>query len=666
MRASACLILLIACDGSTPIDAGVDAGPPIHAAPIVSYDAPDDMWSAPWPDERLREGDGTISIAAFPNPRRVSMVDDVKAIIDGMRAFALSSTIYFPMTAPIDASSLPDLAGSVEDDASVYLIDVESGERQPVDVAFYGEPDGPYAPPNLLALLPLQGRPLQPNRRYAAVVTTRVLAADGTAIDVAPATAMVIAGEQPLGMSDGAFAAHTAAIAALTGEDIAALAVFDTGAPQAELAAVRDQVIADVPAPAAFNAAEEYTDFCVFRSTIDMPSYQEGTPPFLESGGGWAFDADGNAIVQRQEESTIWITVPRVAMPDAGFPTAVFVRTGGGGDRPLIERGHHSVNHGPADEEGTGPAMHFARAGWLGVQVDGPLGGLRNTSDPPWDEQFAIFNFTNVIALRDNVRQSALELALLAHVLPSITIDAASCEGFTSMAGDSIVRLDTASLAIMGHSMGATIAPLAAAIEPAYRALILSGAGGSWIENVIFKESPVRVRPNVEVLLRFTSEEELTEHDPALAIFQWAIESADPQVFARHIVDDTESPRHVLMFQGILDTYIPPPIANALSLAFSLDLAGDALDETLTDRPDLARLTPLLPFAGRQVIPLPAMGNRGTSTAVVVQHFEDGIEDGHEVVFQSPEPQLQYRCFLETLASTGTPRVVLPDAIDCN
>jgi pimeloyl-ACP methyl ester carboxylesterase len=669
MRACLCALLLLACDGEPAVDAGTDAGVIPHAAPIVRYDDPSDLFAAPWPDERLREEDGTYSVAAFPNPRNIELVDAVIAMIDRADGAKVSSTIYFPLTGPIDTESLPNLEESLEDDASVFLIDVETGERAPIVVAFSAEPQGPFAPPNLLAVLPMQGRPLRPNTRYAAVVTTRVLAADGTPIDIATATASILDGEQPVGLSDGAFAAHTDAHDRMRGHGIddgliAATAVFDTWDPRAELQALRDQVVTSVPSPdAPFTSVETFDEFCVYTTTIEMPSFQAGTPPFTTEGGAWA--RDGSAFVeQRRERANVYVTVPRRAMPDDGFPTAVFVRTGGGGDRPLIDRGHHSTKHGEPDAPGSGPAMHWARAGWAGVQIDGPLGGLRNTDDPPWDEQFMIFNITNVNALKDNIRQSALELALFAHVLPEITIDASGCDGLTTTAGDSTVRLDTTNLTIMGHSMGATIAPIAAAVEPMYRAMILSGAGGSWIENVIYKERPVAVRPNVELLLRYGSRHVLTEHDPALAIFQWAVETSDTMVYAPGLVDDTDDPRHVLMFQGILDTYIPPPIANALSLAFALDLAGPALDETLTDRPELARLTPLLPIANREAIDLPAMGNREV-TAVVVQHLEDGIEDGHEVVFQAPEPQLQYRCFLETLAE-GVPRVVASDATSCD
>jgi hypothetical protein len=42
---------------------------------------------------------------------------------------------------------------------------------------------------------------------------------------------------------------------------------------------------------------------------------------------------------------------------------------------------------------------------------------------------------------------------------------------------------------------------------------------------------------------------------------------------------------------------------------------------------------------------------------VLVQHPEDGIEDGHEVAFQVAAAKAEWEGFLETLARTGLPIV---------
>jgi hypothetical protein len=46
-----------------------------------------------------------------------------------------------------------------------------------------------------------------------------------------------------------------------------------------------------------------------------------------------------------------------------------------------------------------------------------------------------------------------------------------------------------------------------------------------------------------------------------------------------------------------------------------------------------------------------------------VQHAEDGVEDGHEVMFQLDAPKHQYQCFLDSWL-TGTPSVPAGDDRD--
>ena len=74
----------------------------------------------------------------------------------------------------------------------------------------------------------------------------------------------------------------------------------------------------------------------------------------------------------------------------------------------------------------------------------------------------------------------------------------------------------------------------------------------------------------------------------------------------------------------------------------------------LAEYVDEQRARDMLQYSGHSMITLPSTHN------VVVQHKGDGIEDGHEVLYQTEAPKHQYRCFLETWRTTGAP-VVLPD-----
>lgn len=629
------------------------------------------FYSAPFPDESRRLIEDGIDLSDFPNPdNNVFLMQLLAAVNGGVDGFGTTSTIYFTTDAPIDTANLPDLFDSTDQSASIWLVSVDPEspdyQRRYPFTARFDEDGGPFGTTNLLALLPLQGIVMRPDTRYAAVVFRDLGDVEEQPLGVSAQMAELTNGEQPDGMSEAAFSEYLSAIQALEELEvdvgaIAGLAVFRTGSPTRLFEQMVEHVVNQpIPQPnAPFEAGEVYDGYCVYHTTISMPVFQSGEPPFTNTGGGWTFDEAGDPIAQGFEEANLVATIPRSEMPTGGFPVVVFVRTGGGGDRPLVDRGVWNAE-GELLEAGSGPASNFAAAGFAGVSVDGPHGGLRNVTGG--DEQFLVYNPNNPVATRDNIRQSALELVLLAHILDTISIDMSDCPDANG-GEDHNAFFDVDTVALMGHSTGATIAPLTLAFEPRYRAAILSGAGGSWINNIIHKDSPVEARPLAELIIGYV-ERELHEHDPTLMLLQWSGESADPPVYAGRVTHDAgdAGPRHVLMLQGIVDTYIYPPMANATSLSFGLDLAGPALDETAPELAEFHMLSDVLQFSGGEVLSLPAQGNvvigDDVATAIVVQHLEDGVQDGHEVVFQTEAPKHQYRCFLESLLE-GVPTVVV-------
>ncbi len=620
------------------------------------------FYDAPFPSDDLRTPAGTIDISGFPDPGQVTLMEQARGLLAGVDGFALAGAIYFQASAALDATTLPDAMASLGSDASVAVVGIDPTAADflvphPLDVAFLAD-GGRFGAPDLLAALPIQGAPLAAGETYAAYVTTAVHDADGHPLAASPVIAELARNGTPAGLTGTTLASYRQAVATLATANIAAdtlagLAVFTTEHATATLDIVRADILSRPPptmaAPPTMSAM--FDDYCTFSTTIDMPDYQTGTPPYTTTGGAWGFDGSGHPIVDHSETARVTFTIPRQPTPANGWPLVIFVRTGGGGDEPLVERGVCSTPEFTTPiVPGSGPAQDFAQIGFAGVEVDGPLGGIRNPTGQ--DEEFLIFNITNAAALRDNIRESAVELDLFAHVAPAATFDGSACPGATA------VTFDSQHVALMGHSMGAWIAPLVLASEPTFGAAILSGAGGSYIANIVDKQKPIAPAPVIGALL----DDQIDRHSPALTLIQWAAEPSDPQVYAPAIVRGATQPRSVLMLQGIVDHYIMPSIADATSLALGLDEAGPEYDSTSAElaadgQPELATQ---LPLVGRSMLALPASANvDAATTAVVVQHPGDAIEDGHEVVFQTEPPKHQYRCFL-TSWLVGAP-VVVPD-----
>jgi hypothetical protein len=678
LRGRLAFLALLAFDPCGGTTATSDSAPPPDAMSTTEVHmtfARDGKWlTAPFPSDDLRRADGTVDLSAFPNPQKLGIVHQLTGLIAEGHGFSQNGGVFFSLSGELDASKLPSLDASVTPGSTVFLMGVDAKApdyltRYPVNVSF-AKDGGPYGSPDLLSVVPLQGRPLRPGSTYAAVVLRALGDAKGQPLAISASMAALAQGKTPAGMSAAVHAEYAAALAALAkghvaAGDVAGLSVFTTDTPLAQFQTFKEAILSlPLPKPSVpWMLTDTFPTYCVYQTTIGMPDYQGGKPPFSASGGEWTLDASGKPVVQRVEPAYLYATVPRTAMPKDGFPTSVFIRTGAGGNRPLVDRGRadsktYSMG-GAAVTPGTGPALYFAREGFAGLEVDGPLGGLRNTTNG--NEDFLIFNVGNLPGMRDSIRESGLELVLFAHIATSLTIDAKDCAGFSG----GPVTFDLTHGNIMGHSMGSTILPLALEFEPTYRTAILSGAGASWMANILYKELPLPVLPLVDLLLDYSEmKRELTMGDPMLSMIQWGLDPADPLNYTDLVLREPppgSAPRDVLMEQGIVDHYILPPIADATSLSLGLDLAGKELDDTV---PELSKFTPLdelLRFSGRKTIPLPTQGNwlpdsGPPVTAIVVQHPSDGIEDGHEIVFQTDPPKHEYECFLAT-SLHGVPKV---------
>lgn len=637
---------------------------------MMDHSRQEGFYDAPFPSAEQFGEDGSIQLTQFPNPRNVSFVKKVLAIVNrDTRGYSRMGGVFFRLNDAIDPSKLPTSAQSLSPEASMFLMGISKGgsdylKRLPI-TTHYEADGGPMGAKHLLSMLPVQGILMQPKQSYVAVVMRSLGDAKGEPLGVS-----LRMSELHLGVNTAAFPAHVwnrfqEAVAALKEagidtKEVAGLTTFTTEDPTEGLRTYIEH-LRQKPLPSlqkAWTKTDQFDDYCVYQSELELPVFQAGEPPFLSGGGEWQSLTTPKEVTK--ERARIVVTLPRQQMPEGGWPVVLFVRTGGGGDRPLVDRGVRAKPGGPAVTPGTGPALTFAKAGWAGVSVDGPHGGLRNITKG--DEQFLIFNIINPGSLRDNIRQSALELALMARILQSLQLEGKDCTGLTSSKGKHTFQMDT--LTLMGHSMGATIGPLAVASEPLFKAMILSGAGGSWIENIIHKQSPLAVKPLAELTLQYDQiGRELTTHDPVLSLLQWAGDPADPAQYAHQVIHQPlqgHLPRHVLMLQGIIDTYIMPPIANTLSLSLGLDLAGPSKDKEEPKLKEFVPLTDLLSYAKRSTQALPSSANLTVGErkvmGLVVQHVQGPVEDGHEVVFQTEGPKHQYRCFLESLKK-GTPHI---------
>lgn len=746
------LSLLCACRWFAPPLVGSDECAPQEPEPgkrpSIEFDVDpmrlqDDFFAAPFPSF-ARHRECRLDVSSFPAP--TLLLNRMRQIVQQQTGYARSAGIFFGLSGPlaevdVRAANAPFCGASSDTSAGMdsfpaallFPLPDEDGAPDPnpvpqnrhtIERALLPAGVGGLAPTadqprNLLTLLPRQGFPLRANTLYAAVITDRLATVGETKVGALcdlPSSPALPACAHPV------YARALEIARRVYGVDCARMAgitVFRTGDPQADFRSVTQQARNDSRArfehspelsrdlvPSGLRPRCDTTNFCVYTGTVQLPNYQHGTPPyapFLQWSGRWHEPPGTPAILQNWVNARIVVTLPRRPMPSAGFPAVVYVRAGAGGSGdPLVDRGPTAAPQ-CTFSACRGPAEIFASAGFAGVTVDGPLVGISRAAPLLLNEDLAIFDFLNPDALVDNVRQSALEVALLPTMLASLRIDPnrtdsavkAGCEGLLlPSSARGLAQLDPKHLALLSHSMGSSIAPLSLSADGSadsnehYGAAILSGSGGSFIQNVLYKSLPLPIGA-AGGLLGYSGN--CTPHagDPQLSMMQWALEQADSQVYAHDILFDAtdgQPSRHVLMVQGIIDHYITPPIADAMSLAEDIDLAVspaacsgsprcDVLPEingcsTGIAAPEYPSLQCLLSLDGRAAKTLPQAGNRSGRggrpiTAVVVQHRSVHpvgcpCVDGHEVIYEADLARHQMECFLRGFAADAAGGPLVP------
>jgi hypothetical protein len=552
---------------------------------VLDQNDPHDFYARPFPSDDRKNPDGTIDLSTYPRPS-VLIKEYVDEAARDKHGFGENTCIYFRFSGAIDPMSLPQTPqDSLAADASVFLTEVASGQRIPVRTHMRPK-GGKYAGANLLAMCPFAGLPLAPQTKYTAAVTTKVHAADGTPIQKGGST------------------------------------TFTTGDPTSDMKALRDAIVA-LPAPTpSMLTWQSGGSFDEYDGIYSAPFFQQGTVPFLtpDQGGTIQFDAQGHPQLVRMDQLRFAMTVPKSAMPANGYPMVIYAHGTGGNYRSFITEGL---------------AERLAGVGIAMMSIDQVLHGPRDPTGA--DPEITFFNFQNMAAARDNVRQGGADdfqlLRLAQNWSTSITLPMTNAQ----------VKFDSQSMAFMGHSQGGLTGPLFVAYEPGVRGAVFSGAAGLLIIALLNKTQPVNIPDVVSTLV---NDDPLDEFHPLLSLVQQYFEPADPCNYGRLYfqVPPQGVPAHSI-FQtiGLVDHYAPVPGLKAFMLSMGLQPVGmlpDPIDG--------------LDLAGLNVGTAPVSANvaGGAATGVAAEYVATGY-DGHFVLFDNTAAQRQSTGFLQSLLAGG-------------
>ncbi|MBA2539854.1 MAG: hypothetical protein H0V17_09490 [Deltaproteobacteria bacterium] len=621
------LVVVFGCGGDEP---GVTA---LFALPGGTPG--DDYYATPFPNDLWRDDDGTIDMSLFPTNSLI--VEDYRAAADTLDGFGKNSAIYARFDGALDPASLPDAAGSITDDASIYLVDVDPesatyGERTPISAQFRAGHTQTIGD-NHLSARPFPGFPLADSTTYALVITDRVRDASGNSIGAAPLFRELLGdgGDQLVVDSRQAYAPLIAYLDEAGGDerdDVVSAAVFTTQSATSIATAIRKGVYgAAAPVGTDITSPATNVNFKTFIGNYLAPNLQTGDAPYRDAPTGEIIVTAGVATVQRMEPMRFALTVPAGEPPAGGFPICIYSHGTGGDFTSFID---------------DGTALSLAGQGIAVISTDQVLHGPRN---PGGSAELDFFNIGNPYAMRDNALQGAADAWSQLRL----------ADGLSIVDGQRTVTLDPTKVSFFGHSQGGLTGPAFVAFEPSLSGAVMSGTGGLLYLALLYKTAPLDIPSLVEAFIR---DNPVDEENPSLALVQMWAERADGVNYAPfmtrfpQVVDGVQlAPRNIYQTEGFTDTFTPNPSIEAFATALGGDIVMTA---------DVAEV-PGLALRGRMIKSPPFDTNVNTATAALAQFRQAGGSDGHFVVFDIPSAERQAAEFLGTLARTGTATVVAPN-----
>jgi hypothetical protein len=470
-----------------------------------------DFYATPFPNDLRREADGTIDLSAFPTNSLIA--DKYRMAADTLRGFGLNEAIYVRFDRAIGSPDLPDPAGSVLADASVYLVDVDPaspkrGTRTPIAVKFREEPTRTLGENHLVAR-PYPGFGLSESTTYALVVTKRVGGVTraarfdelmGTGGDARILEARAV--YQPLldWLDEPAGDER---------DDVVSAAVFTTQRVTDVVPALRKAVFA-APQPVATDITvyvpmmdppmdpppPPNPDFTTFVGNYIAPNFQTGDVPYRDAPTGQIILDGDTAVVQRMEPMRFGLTVPTGPVPPNGFPITIYAHGTGGDHLSFVE-------------DGTAEAL--AKQGIAVISTDQVLHGPRN---PAGDPEIDFFNIANPYAMRDNALQGTADAFAQLRL----------AQGMQFQDSGRTIKLDATKVSFFGHSQGGLTGPGFVAFEPSLTGAVLSGTGGLLYLGLLYKTKPLDVSM---LLATFLRDDPVDEDNPSLARAPLWLDRAD-------------------------------------------------------------------------------------------------------------------------------------------
>jgi dienelactone hydrolase len=599
--------------------------------------------TTPFPTDALREGNHLAVLRGLDTivDRHADVVAAHLASLDG---FGVRPLVEIFVTGELDEDSIPARTSALADAAAVIDIDPTSPERGRV-IAMDWHYD---AERRVLQAAPVSGELLREGTRYAGFVTTAVKPLQrASAFDALPANGRWQTTAEALRELDDMQRAGAIA------DEIAGITVFTTQHATAPLLAARSIVDGLPPSDLSFpDPAIIFSGTAALDRVIGVATRaSEGPRAGLERWGndnptGIAhehvgvigtgqmtiarFRSDDSKTDLPDDETfadppsivamdTIPVTfiLPGSPMPADGYPVVIYGH-GLGASRdqllsfaePLTSRGYaivgidmagHGSRFDPTDQLANMANQLQSFSGDSSLRDGfGDVTGLVT--------QFDFFEgFLGVSAVRDSIRQSALDLGRVAQMIRRTDLDLSALAG----PGSANPKLDARRIAYLGESFGTVVGSVFSAIEPNVDLYVLDVPGGGILDRLLPASAEIGSLAIPLIDSIYDPKQRIDRFNPLLGMMQSVVDGADPLTYAPHVLRDRFTingtqlgPRSIVCLEVLGDQVLSNEGTDALARGLGLDVLA----------PNLA------PPDGLVSIDSPAAGNRDGQTAILVQY----------------------------------------------
>ncbi len=637
------LVLAVAC-------APAPTTPPSPVSPVIQMlpDRSQGFYSMPWPNDLRRSAAGMADWSSLPGltsnplteplppiPLLPAIVDRAEPTVD---RFGTNTAVFMRSLVPLDDGSLPTPAEGLRPDASVQLVELATGERAPAVVVAQERRDR-FRPDHLLTVLPYPGHPLHPDRSYGVLVFDTVRTADGTPLERSPLLDQLTRPYEPsmpmnveqhaaLGQQLDAVEAAVVDSTAFEPGDLVAFTVYrtqDTGREWRSVVAALDTtptppIQVDAVGTCTNRATDPGAATAIVRGRIALPTWQQGTFPYLLDGGRIGTDGNGRAVRTGTRVAPVQLLVPCTPAPAAGWPVVTFV-DGTGGDEDI------ATTTAPVRRS----TMIFGQIAPLYGNGVGDAGSVLESfgfEDLRSQQELVFYNLLNPVAVRTNVLQQASDHLVFTRAVAGFTLDG------VAVAQPGAVVADPDRVVIAGHSQGAQTLPFVAAADPDLVDGVVSSAGSGGQYHSI-AHGPRRLE---SVGLLTIAPDRLDELNPLLHMVQTVFEAADGS--------NVPTTQHFINLTGAADTCTTVETGTHFARAQGLATFALAPEISYGD-PDLDRI----------VATTPVSANSGGATRVQI------LLPGGHFVYRSNVDRLT--SFVQQVHA-GTAPVVRPEQFASN